>query len=141
MGYKQAIEATGVKVKEFEMFGSYQGDWIALLEDGRVITGSYGSCSGCDAFEAEFGYSDEPQERDGKYYKDYGDEISKEEYDRLLSEYNQKLCRFGQHYTVDAESLQDTINRYERKCADEYAWDDDKQILDWLKKKASEGVE
>lgn len=60
MGYTEALEATGAKVKEYKEFGSYQGTWIAIIEDGRFIEGSYGSCSGCDSFQAEFGYSDTP---------------------------------------------------------------------------------
>lgn len=59
--YKGALEAAGAKVLQFESFGSYQGEWWAKVEyQGKTgwINGSYGSCSGCDSFEAEFGYSD-----------------------------------------------------------------------------------
>jgi len=40
----------------FECFGSYSGDWVAVLDSGRNIElwkGYYGSCSGCDFLEAE----------------------------------------------------------------------------------------
>src|SRR5882762_8636559 len=78
MSYKEAIEFAGATVKAFESFGSYQGDWIAKVDfKGKIgwIQGSYGSCSGCDAFEAEFGYKDKAD-----------------------SGYNDKLCNFGLLY-------------------------------------------
>jgi hypothetical protein len=60
-GYELALIAAGATVHDFERFGSYQGDWLArvTLPDGRTgwIKDYYGSCSGCDAFEAEFSWS------------------------------------------------------------------------------------
>ena len=32
MSYKNALKAAGAKVIEFKYFGSYQGDWVALVE-------------------------------------------------------------------------------------------------------------
>lgn len=61
-GYQQALEAAGAKVLQFEQFGSYQGEWFALVEfngERGWVNGWYGSCSGCDAFEGEFGWSDD----------------------------------------------------------------------------------
>ena len=49
-------QVTGKKLISYNTFGSYQGDWIATLEDGENIElwkGYYGSCSGCDWIEAE----------------------------------------------------------------------------------------
>ena len=68
-GYKEALEAAGAKVHRFFEAGSYQGEWYALVWfAGHLgwVTGGYGSCSGCDAFEAEFGFAynlDEEQQR------------------------------------------------------------------------------
>lgn len=59
--YQGALEAAGAKVLQFESFGSYQGEWWAKVEyQGKTgwINGGYGSCSGCDSFQGEFGYSD-----------------------------------------------------------------------------------
>lgn len=59
MSYQQAMEAAGARILAFEQFGSYQGEWYALVDfDGQRgwVNGSYGSCSGCDAFESEFGW-------------------------------------------------------------------------------------
>jgi len=61
MSYELALGAAGAEVLEFETFGSYQGDWWAYVRYKNKhgwVTGSFGSCSGCDAFEAEFGWSD-----------------------------------------------------------------------------------
>jgi len=59
MGYRTAMEAAGATVLAYESFGSYQGDWFALVVYGGKtfwVHGSYGSCSGCDAFCAEFDF-------------------------------------------------------------------------------------
>lgn len=61
-GYALALTAAGAKVLKFECFGSYQGDWLAkVIYKGKEgwVRGAYGSCSGCDAFEAEIDYSPE----------------------------------------------------------------------------------
>ena len=60
--YGELLEfATGKKCLVYEEFGSYQGDYIAILEDKNQIEiwkGYYGSCSGCDWLEAEKGRKD-----------------------------------------------------------------------------------
>lgn len=45
----------------FREFGSYQGDWLMVTYNHAASEyvlweGGYGSCSGCDAWEATFGY-------------------------------------------------------------------------------------
>ena len=86
MSYQQALEAAGATVHVFQEFGSYQGDWWAKVTfNGKTgwIHDYYGSCSGCDAFEAEFGWNDEEnddyQERLAKFGKEYLDEILDQE--------------------------------------------------------------
>lgn len=40
----------------YEQFGSYQGDWLLITKDDKeyfLYKDSYGSCSGCDSWEAE----------------------------------------------------------------------------------------
>jgi len=52
--YSGALVAAGWNVIAEESFGSYQGDWWALVErDGKRgwIHDSFGSCSGCDTIE------------------------------------------------------------------------------------------
>lgn len=86
MSYKKALEAAGAEVLAFETFGSYQGDWFAKVRyEGEVfwLRDYYGSCSGCDAFEADVGYS-------------WG--IPEEEY-------NAKVAEFGKRYLEPSERL------------------------------------
>lgn len=79
MGYREALEAAGAKVEAFEEFGSYQGDWIAKVEiNGKRgwVHDYYGSCSGCDAFEAEFSYrNEETPEKLAAFGKTYLDDL------------------------------------------------------------------
>lgn len=137
MGYSEAIEANGVKIAKFKEFGSYQGTWIAILEDGRYVEGSYGSCSGCDAFKAEFDWVNEPSEQDGKFYKtgqtwDEDDEIPESEFEQAKINYQKRMSDFGSGYLKNNETKDEIIARYTKKCEEEYAWEDDKEILDWL---------
>jgi hypothetical protein len=141
MGYQSALEANDVTVKEFKEFGSYQGTWIAILEDGRFVEGSYGSCSGCDAFQGEFGYEDEEiiKQENGKYYKgnyhwDDEYEVTEEEANLYNEKHKAKLRQFGASYLASAETKEEITARFERKCEDGWAWEDDKEILEWLKK-------
>src|SRR5689334_4678174 len=57
MSYCGALEIAGATVERFKEFGSYQGDWWAKVTYNNQtgwVNGSYGSCSGCDAFQGEF---------------------------------------------------------------------------------------
>lgn len=83
MSYETALEAAGAKVIEFRQFGSYQGDWWALVHFGGTyswVHGSFGSCSGCDAFEGEF---------EGAYFDKKAD-------------YQRRLAAFGASYVDHA---------------------------------------
>lgn len=54
-GYEDILEDVCDKVYGYKEFGSYQGDWLAYVRyKGKDvwIKGSYGSCSGCDWFQA-----------------------------------------------------------------------------------------
>lgn len=95
MGYKDAIEAAGASVIEFERFGSYQGDWWAKTNLGW-IHGSYGSCSGCDAFEGEFGYGCENCE-EHQYSSKYECKGCSE-CEKSAAEYKRRLADFGRGY-------------------------------------------
>ena len=58
MGYRECLELAGATVIDYEEFGSYQGDWLAYIEyEGKkgFIRDYFGSCSGCDSYEAEIG--------------------------------------------------------------------------------------
>lgn len=109
MGYQTALEAAGAKVLEFKYFNDYQQTWYALVEyDDKIgfVSGYCGSCSSCDAFEAEFGYS----------YNDVEDK--------------QKLILFGKHYLNDIMTSYEVIKRHER----DISWDKQSgNIIVWVK--------
>ena len=82
MGYEQAIEKAGATVHCFEHFGSYQGEWWAkVTNQGKTgwISGYYGSCSGCDAYEAEFGYEDTDDAKLAAFGIEYLEDIKTQE--------------------------------------------------------------
>lgn len=112
MSYKEALEAAGAEVVAFEMFGSYQGDWLAKVRfDGETfwLRDYFGSCSVCDAFEAELGW--EP----------WGDD-SQEEKDA----YAAKVKEFGARYLEPQERL-----TYEKALAvaGENTWDSEADAM------------
>lgn len=117
MGYSRALEQAGATVHNMQRFGSWQGDWIAhvTLPDGRTgyIWGYYGSCSGCDAFEAEFGY--ENHTCDGG--TEYGEKIPG---CTQCAEYDRRLAEFGARYFDDLR----TADELREKIIDE-DWHDD----------------
>lgn len=53
--YKLGLERLGYEILAWEEFGSYQGDYAAIVKSGSnigfVVIG-YGSCSGCDELQA-----------------------------------------------------------------------------------------
>lgn len=142
MGYTQALEAAGAKVLGYHEAGSYQGMWGAIVVyNGKLglVTGSYGSCSGCDAFEGEFGWG-EPDyyfhEEKNKYYAngyDYSDdnEITKEDFDNQKIDYQNRLCNFGERYLNQIWDKIDIDNRLKNFNPDDWYDQEEKQILEW----------
>lgn len=97
MGYAEAMKAAGAAVLVFQHFGSYQGDWLALCfykGDFVWVHGCFGSCSSCDAFEAEFG------------------DISK--YDEPVK-YAQRLTEFGREYLEEHVVDEAQIGRWQER--------------------------
>lgn len=139
MGYSEALEANGVEVTELKHFGDYQGTWIARLADGRFVEGSYGSCSVCDSFQAEFGWNDDylEKQKDGSYYRnnwiDPEDLLTEEQANEHNEKVREKLKTFGYSYLSGAETKEEITERFRKKTEEEYAWEDDKEIYEWLK--------
>lgn len=80
MSYIKALEAAGATVHRDEMYGSYQGVWMAHVTRADGATGFiidyYGSCSGCDSYEATFGWADEETpEKLAEFGKPYLDQL------------------------------------------------------------------
>ena len=131
MSYENALEAAGAEVELFKSFGSYQGEWWALVKyDGERgwVNGSYGSCSGCDAFEAEFGcYSD--GERCDEHEYSYDAPASCEACEAAATAYKERLASFGRGYLDGLLGQEAAIN-----SASQYIeWDSEAQeMVDWL---------
>lgn len=74
--YSTAIAyANSSEIVYYEQFGSYQGDWLLVtkdLENYYIYKDYYGSCSGCDSYEATFSWSEEKtDEKVKEFAKDY----------------------------------------------------------------------
>lgn len=59
----------------YHEFGSYQGEWVLISKNGEyyIYKGSYGSCSGCDHYEAEMSYDSDTitKAKAKEFSKDY----------------------------------------------------------------------
>jgi len=80
--YQGSLKAAGAKVHAFEEFGDYQGTWWAKVTyNGKTgwVSGGYGSCSGCDAFQGEFVYGEAHPEELAKFGESYLDPIMTQE--------------------------------------------------------------
>jgi len=134
MGYKESLEKAGAVVHDFKEIGSYQGTWGAIVDYAgkkALVTGSFGSCSVCDAFEAEFGYGQKVHEKDGKYYDDYWDEITKEEFDAKQNDYDKRLSEFGSSYLHTLQDKADIENRLKGFNEEDWFDREEKQLYDW----------
>lgn len=123
-GYREALEAAGATVEAFNEFGSYQGDWWAKTSKGW-IHGEYGSCSGCDAFEAEFGSRDEGCDEHA-----YDSQSDCADCQLKLSTRQDRLIAFGRGY-LDNPLTQEEA---EKAAAQNIEWDlDATEMVEWLK--------
>ena len=130
MGYTQALEVAGAEVIVFGQFGSYQGDWWALVNyQGQTgwVHGSYGSCSGCDAFEGEFGYDVTHDHPDKKYvnpiYDGFRDDCHQ------CQAWKERLVAFGESY-LDLRTQEDA----ERIAGQNLEWDlDAKEMVEFIR--------
>ena len=135
MGYQKAMEMAGATVHEFEQFGSYQGEWFAKVtykgKEGWV-SGSYGSCSGCDAFEGEFGYVYHDCTH-GEYYSPLYDDKGFAEDCQRCRELKDELVTFGEGYLDGIMSQEDAIKDASRNLD----WDmDADKIVEFVKSNA-----
>lgn len=121
MSYKNALEAAGAEVIKFQEFGSYQGDWLALVKfQNRYgwVRGYYGSCSGCDAFKSEFGDMNSTV-IDGKIF-DYDIYQYRDATQEEVDTYNVRLREFGMGYLENIY----TQEQIEKEVSTNIDWDD-----------------
>ena len=127
MSYKSALTAAGANVLAFESFGSCQGDWLAkVVFEGQTgyVAGSYGSCSSCDAFQAEFGWSD-PECEEHRYENNTE---PCEACSTLKAAYQVKLAAFGRDY-LNLVTKEELVKRFGKQSE----WDmGSADVLTWL---------
>ena len=132
MGYSGAMVAAGAEVLDFEQFGSYQGDFLAKVKyQGEVgwAHGWYGSCSGCDAFEAEFGYNCREECEEHRYLDPVEDCV-----DCVAAKtvYDEKLKSFGLRYLTDLLSYAEVVAIAEKHSD----WDvEADEMVKWVKER------
>lgn len=117
--YELAMTTAGAAVHAFKSFGSYSGDWWAKVTyEGKTgwVNGSFGSCSGCDAFQSEFAY--QSHECGGKAYHDpiYGGFTAD---CRECQELKTEIATFGKKYLDNIISQDDA----EKKAGQDESWD------------------
>lgn len=77
MGYPMVAGIRGQEVLLYQQFGSYQGEWMMLARDPEtffIYKDYYGSCSGCDSYEANFSWGESEgvlREKAWEFAKDY----------------------------------------------------------------------
>lgn len=138
MSYQETLKLAGAEVLVFNNFGSYQGDWWAKVNyQGETgwIHGSFGSCSGCDAFEAEF-WSENHYE-DEENYKGYHDYCDLKEGCSKCDELKVKLIEFGKGYLDGGLYTQEQA---EKIASEDLEWDMDAQgMVDFIESNKNVG--
>lgn len=87
---------------EFCSFGDWQGSWVALVEyQGQRgwVQGAYGSCTECDAFDAEFDWDS----------------------DFTCEDVQERLAQFGRSYLDDLQTADQVLRQYDADAD----WDSD----------------
>jgi hypothetical protein len=110
-------------------------DSYSQLEKG-IVEGSYGSCSGCDSFLAEFNYTEIPTLSDGKFYRsemtwDETEECTEEEYNKLLLQYEDRLLNFGMSYLDSLYGKDHYKNRLSQLDKDDWFDEETKEYCQW----------
>jgi len=141
MGYSSALTAAGAKVIDFKHFGDYQGTWGAIVDyngERSLVTGSYGSCSVCDSYQAEFdryGDVDDVYTRDGNYFNSDDQEITVEAYGLACAKLSQRLADFGRAYLTNPSTkdiVQRQLDHYNAKLdKDDWFDNEERELYDW----------
>lgn len=136
MSYEQALTAAGATVHASEHFGSYQGEALAdLTYEGRrgILSFGFGSCSGCDSWEAFEGYGDNESCPDHKY--EYNSSVT----DRCVlcgvakALWQSRVADFGRDMLNGVMFTTAELARYREQLVEQTEWDHDAQAqLRWF---------
>lgn len=112
-GYEAALTAAGVTVLCYEQFGSYQGEWWAQVQfpngETYFVHDYFGSCTYCDAFEAEFDYDADKQ-----------------------PDYLHRLRDFGRNYLTNCFTKEQAI----AEASKDLQWDQGAQaMVNWIQER------
>lgn len=121
-GYIKCMELAGAKILAAKKFGSYQGDWWAKVEyKGKTfwVHGYFGSCSGCDAFQAEFGY-DETSCEEHRYLHNQEITDTCEACKVIKQDLHKRKVAFGEKYLTDDVHSQESAEAF---AAKHESWD------------------
>ncbi len=117
--YEGAFTAAGAEVLVARYFGSYQGDcWVKVRYQGQTgwLNFSYGSCSGCDSYEASMSWEPDKTTEPAEH-----------------AAWLVKLADFGKTYLSDML----TQEQAEAKAAENDGWDmTAEEMVAWLKSEA-----
>ena len=133
--YEKCLALAGANVLAFERFGSYSGDWWAVVEADNpsrkfFVTGAYGSCSGCDHLE-DMEYRIQPR----VYSAPEGKR------DEWLQKHNEALLAEMESYGEELLSNEYNLERAIKELGDRIHWseyNEDKKQHDWLVARAAE---
>lgn len=131
MSYIKCLELAGATVEMERSFGSYQGDWWARVEYKGVrgwVHGSYGSCSGCDSFEAEFG-STESECEEHRWKEAPPIPCGKCTEARLIKD--RRMALFGEGYLSDLMTQEEAEKQAGRNG--EFWSDEDREAFEFVK--------
>lgn len=121
MSYKMCLEKAGATVIAFEIFGTYQDDWLAYVEykgEKGFVEGSYGSYSDSDAFESEF---------DDAYFDEGTEEVI---------DLEKRYALFGESYLIGILPAEYQLKVLKEKMGDDpedWAYTEYKEQYDFVK--------
>ena len=132
MSYEAALKAAGAEILDFKMVGSYQGRWAAKIvvngQEGYVF-GFYGSCSGCDSWQAECESLLPWDHKHGEEYVFSSDIMDNSTECPECNEARNKIASFGRAYLSPLYSREQAV---EIETADAEWSDDAKELYEWI---------
>lgn len=107
-GYDDLILSLGIDIVGSLVLGSYQGDTIYLVKEGPYygyLVNGYGSCSGCDSFEASRDSAKDLTELRDVLENNIQWEPNLQELKRWVEEHDWK----GDYFTEDSDEIKEQL--------------------------------